>query len=64
MVVVVHKKDDLQHLSDITTRVDGRQVPVEDVSSLSDIEKIKKVVCVCFLITSNEALMGTECNFL
>ncbi|XP_023147507.1 EKC/KEOPS complex subunit TPRKB [Amphiprion ocellaris] len=43
MVVVVHKKDEVQLLSDITARVDGRQVPVEDVSSLSDPAKIKKL---------------------
>ncbi|XP_028256632.1 EKC/KEOPS complex subunit TPRKB [Parambassis ranga] len=55
MVVVVHNKDDLQHLSDITTRVDGRQIPVEDVSSLSDIEKIKKL----YKITPQEEKCGS-----
>ncbi|XP_008291019.1 EKC/KEOPS complex subunit TPRKB [Stegastes partitus] len=43
MVVVVHKKDEVQLLSDVTARVDGRQVPAEDVSSLSDSAKIKKL---------------------
>uniref|UniRef100_A0A3P8SKK2 EKC/KEOPS complex subunit TPRKB n=1 Tax=Amphiprion percula TaxID=161767 RepID=A0A3P8SKK2_AMPPE len=43
MVVVVHKKDEVQLLSDVTARVDGQQVPVEDVSSLSDPAKIKKL---------------------
>lgn len=40
---MVHDKEESQFLSDITDRVDGQQVPVEDVSSLSDHAKIKKV---------------------
>uniref|UniRef100_A0A8C5I4W6 Uncharacterized protein n=1 Tax=Gouania willdenowi TaxID=441366 RepID=A0A8C5I4W6_GOUWI len=43
MVVVVHSEDELKALSDITEIVDGRQVPVDDLSSLSDSAKIKKV---------------------
>lgn len=43
LVVLVHNKDESQLLSDITAAVDGRQVPVEDISSLSDQTKIKKV---------------------
>lgn len=66
MVVLVHSEDESQLLSDITARVNGRQVPVEDVSSLSDQAKIKKVLllfhfnglilyhcmsmCVCILL--------------
>lgn len=48
MVVLVHSKDESQILSDVTARVNGRQVPVEDVSSLSDHAKIKKVLRLCF----------------
>lgn len=43
MVVVVHNKDNSQLLSDIAAKVDGLQVPVEDISLLSDPVKIKKV---------------------
>ncbi|XP_047430643.1 EKC/KEOPS complex subunit TPRKB [Mugil cephalus] len=43
MVVLVHSEDEEQLLSDITDRVDGRQVPAQDVSSLSDHAKIKKL---------------------
>lgn len=44
LVVLVHKdEDDKQLVSDMTATVDGRQVPVEDLSSLTDLEKIKKV---------------------
>lgn len=43
LVVLVHSEDETQLVSDITAMVDGRQVPVEDLSSLSDQEKIKKV---------------------
>lgn len=48
LVVVVHTTDESQLLSDITGRVDGQHVPVEDVSSLSDHAKIKKVLQLCF----------------
>lgn len=43
-MVLVHKdQDEKQLVLDITARVDGRQVPVEDLTSLTDLEKIKKV---------------------
>lgn len=43
-MVLVHKdQDDTQLVLDITAKVDGRQVPVEDLSTLTDLEKIKKV---------------------
>lgn len=42
LVVLVHSKQESQ-LSEITAKVDGRQVPVADVSSLSDADKIRKV---------------------
>lgn len=48
LVVLVHTKDESQLLSDITGRVNGRHVPAEDVSSLSDHAKIKKVLQLCF----------------
>lgn len=52
MVVLVHNKDESQPLSDIAAKVDGLQVPVEDMSSLSDTAKIKKVStadCYCIM---------------
>ncbi|KAM9846158.1 EKC/KEOPS complex subunit TPRKB [Aulostomus maculatus] len=55
LVVLVHSKDDLQLLSDVSAKVDGRQVPVEDVSSLSDIAKIKKL----YKVTLQEEACGT-----
>ncbi|KAF0021860.1 hypothetical protein F2P81_025887, partial [Scophthalmus maximus] len=42
MLVVVHCKNESQLLEDIAAQVDGRQVPVEDVSWLSDLAKIRK----------------------
>ncbi|XP_070709850.1 EKC/KEOPS complex subunit TPRKB [Pempheris klunzingeri] len=54
LVVLVHTKDESQPLSDITDKVNGRQVPVEDVSSLSDHEKIKKL----YKITPQEEKCG------
>ncbi|XP_010753372.2 EKC/KEOPS complex subunit TPRKB [Larimichthys crocea] len=55
LVVLVHNKDESQLLSDITAAVDGRQVPVEDISSLSDQTKIKKL----YKITPQEEKCGT-----
>ncbi|CAG5927707.1 unnamed protein product [Menidia menidia] len=43
LVVVVHDKDQVQVPSEIRARVDGRQVPVEEISSLSDPAAIRKV---------------------
>lgn len=56
LVVLVHKDEDgAQLVSDITATVDGRQVPVEDLSSLTDLEKIKKL----YKITPQEDRTGT-----
>uniref|UniRef100_A0AAZ1Y0Z3 EKC/KEOPS complex subunit TPRKB n=1 Tax=Oreochromis aureus TaxID=47969 RepID=A0AAZ1Y0Z3_OREAU len=43
LIVMVDSKDESQDVSDIAARVEGRQVPVEELSSLSDHAKIKKV---------------------
>lgn len=43
LLVLVHSEDESQLLADIKSMVNGQQVPVEDVSSLTDQEKIKKV---------------------
>ncbi|TNN55156.1 EKC/KEOPS complex subunit Tprkb [Liparis tanakae] len=55
LVVLVHDEDDPQLLSDIAARVSGRQVPAEDVSSLSDHAKIKKL----YKIPPQEEKCGT-----
>ncbi|KAM9328048.1 EKC/KEOPS complex subunit TPRKB isoform 2-T2 [Pholidichthys leucotaenia] len=55
MVVVVHNKDEPQFVTEITSRVDGRQIPVEDVSSLSDSAKIKKL----YKVTPQEEKCGS-----
>ncbi|XP_030005226.1 EKC/KEOPS complex subunit TPRKB [Sphaeramia orbicularis] len=55
MVVLVHNQDESQLLSDVTNKVNGRQVPVEDVSSLSDAAKIKKL----YKVTPQEEVCGT-----
>lgn len=48
LVVLVHGGDEPQLLSDIKTMVDGEQVPVEDISLLTDQERIKKVCLLSF----------------
>ncbi|XP_029317817.1 EKC/KEOPS complex subunit TPRKB [Cottoperca gobio] len=55
LVVLVHNKDESLLLSDITARVSGRQVPVEEVSSLTDHGKIRKL----FKVTQEEEKCGT-----
>ncbi|XP_062238579.1 EKC/KEOPS complex subunit TPRKB isoform X1 [Platichthys flesus] len=47
MVVMVHDKNESQLVEDIVTKVDGRQVPVEELSSLSDSANIRKLYKVC-----------------
>ncbi|XP_064877833.1 EKC/KEOPS complex subunit TPRKB-like isoform X2 [Oncorhynchus nerka] len=42
LIVLVHPKEEKQHMSDIIAKVDGQQIPVEDVSMLTDPAKIKK----------------------
>ncbi|KAK6303056.1 hypothetical protein J4Q44_G00274110 [Coregonus suidteri] len=43
LIVLVHCKEETQHMSDIIAKVDGQQIPVEDVSMLTDPAKIKKL---------------------
>ncbi|XP_060931713.1 EKC/KEOPS complex subunit TPRKB [Limanda limanda] len=59
MVVMVHDKNKSEELGqlveDIVTKVDGRQVPVEDVSTLSDSVKIRKL----YKVPPQEETCGT-----
>ncbi|CAG01171.1 unnamed protein product, partial [Tetraodon nigroviridis] len=55
LVVLVHGGDEPQLLSDIKTMVDGEQVPVEDISLLTDQERIKKL----YKVTPQEEKCGT-----
>ncbi|XP_061663927.1 EKC/KEOPS complex subunit TPRKB [Syngnathoides biaculeatus] len=43
LVVLVHGKEESDPFSDVASKVDGQQVPVDDLSSLSDLEQIKKL---------------------
>lgn len=43
MVVVVQDKSETSFFDDIVSKVDGCQIPVKDISLLSDHMKIKKV---------------------
>lgn len=55
LVVLVHSEDESQLLSDIKTMVNGQQIPVEDISLLTDQEKIKKL----YKVTPQEEKYGT-----
>ncbi|KAI9516944.1 hypothetical protein NQZ68_011421 [Dissostichus eleginoides] len=55
LVVLIHNEDESQLLADLTARVSGRQVPVEEVSSLTDHAKVKKL----YKVTQEEEKSGT-----
>ncbi|XP_034529849.1 EKC/KEOPS complex subunit TPRKB [Notolabrus celidotus] len=55
MVVLVHTKNESQSLQDIIAKVNGQQVPVEDVSLLSNLTKIKQL----YKVTPQEEKCGT-----
>ncbi|XP_071758684.2 EKC/KEOPS complex subunit TPRKB [Centroberyx gerrardi] len=55
LVVLVHNKDESQLVADITAKVDGLQLPVEELSSLSDPAKIKKL----YKVAPQEEKCGT-----
>ncbi|CAL9682993.1 unnamed protein product [Knipowitschia caucasica] len=55
LIVLVHKQNDTPSLSDIVSQVNGEQVPVQDLSSLSDATKVKKF----FKISPQEEKIGT-----
>lgn len=55
LVVLVHTEDESPLVSDIRARVNGRQVPAEDVPSLTDHTKIKKL----YKVTPQEEKCGT-----
>ncbi|XP_053719595.1 EKC/KEOPS complex subunit TPRKB [Synchiropus splendidus] len=55
LVVLVHKDKESELLSDLTKKVNGVQVPVDDIASLSDTAKIKKL----YKVTAKEETCGT-----
>ncbi|XP_077565586.1 EKC/KEOPS complex subunit TPRKB [Stigmatopora nigra] len=55
LVVLVHDKDESQLRADITTKVDGLQIPVDEMTSFSNVEKIKKL----YKVTPEEEECGT-----
>uniref|UniRef100_A0A8C7H372 TP53RK binding protein n=1 Tax=Oncorhynchus kisutch TaxID=8019 RepID=A0A8C7H372_ONCKI len=66
LIVLVHPKEETQHMSDIIAKVDGQQIPVEDVSMLTDPAKIKKVglVFLCQSCFSFECWAHTHTNII
>ncbi|XP_076008295.1 EKC/KEOPS complex subunit TPRKB [Genypterus blacodes] len=55
LVVLVHEEDESQLVSGIAAKVDGQQVSLKELSSLSDAAKIKKL----YKVTSQEEKCGT-----
>lgn len=51
MVVLVHNKTESQSLSDIVAKVNGQQIPAEDVSLLTDLTQIKQVFHFLFILS-------------
>ncbi|KAJ8269055.1 hypothetical protein COCON_G00116620 [Conger conger] len=54
-VVLVHADGERNNMDDIQSKVDGQQIPVHRVSSLSNIAKIKKL----YKVTPQEELCGS-----
>ncbi|CAJ1054420.1 EKC/KEOPS complex subunit TPRKB [Xyrichtys novacula] len=55
MVVLVYDRNESPSLSNIVAKVDGQQVPVGDLSSLSNLTKIKQL----YKVTPQEEKCGT-----
>lgn len=55
LVVLVHDKDQSDIGADVVAKVQGQQIPVEELSTLSDASKIKKL----YKITPQEEKGGT-----
>lgn len=49
--MLVHNKEENLNVDDIISKVDGQQIPVDQVSELMDAAKIKKV---CLLFDSTD----------
>lgn len=55
LIVLVHNKEEACNKDDILSKVDGQQIPVDQISSLSDLAKIKKVWFWCLGVTGIES---------
>ncbi|KAG9280420.1 EKC/KEOPS complex subunit TPRKB isoform X2 [Astyanax mexicanus] len=55
LVVLVHNKEDIFNKDDVTSKVDGQQIPADQISTLSDMAKIKKL----YKVTPQEEKCGT-----
>ncbi|KAJ8395737.1 hypothetical protein AAFF_G00029740 [Aldrovandia affinis] len=54
-VVLVHAEGERNNMDDVLSKVDGQQIPVHHISSLSDIAKIKKL----YKVTPQEEVCGS-----
>ncbi|XP_060759605.1 EKC/KEOPS complex subunit TPRKB isoform X1 [Neoarius graeffei] len=43
LIVLVHNKEDANNKDDLLSKVDGQQIPADQISTLSDLAKIKKL---------------------
>ncbi|KAL0962787.1 hypothetical protein UPYG_G00345450 [Umbra pygmaea] len=43
LIVLVHPTDETRHMTEVMAKVDGQQIPVEDVSKMVDTAQIKKL---------------------
>ncbi|XP_018616787.1 EKC/KEOPS complex subunit TPRKB isoform X2 [Scleropages formosus] len=55
LIVLIHSKEDEYYIDDIRSKIDGEQIPVELISTLSDVPKIKKL----YKVTAQEDCVGT-----
>ncbi|TSK13166.1 EKC/KEOPS complex subunit Tprkb [Bagarius yarrelli] len=55
LVVLVHNTDEAYNKDDVVSKVDGQQIPTDQLSRLSDLAKIKKL----YKVTSQEEKCGS-----
>ncbi|MBN3326441.1 TPRKB protein, partial [Atractosteus spatula] len=55
LIVLVHEKDGRNTLEETVSKVEGQQIPLDEIPSLSDVNKIKKI----YKLTSQEEKIGT-----
>ncbi|XP_072530327.1 EKC/KEOPS complex subunit TPRKB [Salminus brasiliensis] len=55
LVVLVHNRGDVLNEDDVMSKVDGQQIPADQISTLSDIAKIKKL----YKVTPQEEKCGS-----
>ncbi|XP_041113485.1 EKC/KEOPS complex subunit TPRKB-like isoform X3 [Polyodon spathula] len=55
LIVLIHENEDKCNLEEITAHVEGQQIALEDLSTITDVAKVKKL----YKLTPQEEKVGT-----